>query len=615
MNLFSHLKIKYRLLIVVFLPTLLLLGFLFSFLRNEYETVTKIKLVDQTMVLMHDILNLNQKLHIEGIVSKSALVHEKSTIRTDLTTARSQVDNALTTLHDNIANISDEAERNWLNDAVKPIISKLEPLLKRRDEIDTKSVAPKLTADFYNSIESNVSDAINKMMDKIKDYPMTRRLYLVLSIAQAQIASGNIANIVLDGLFESKLTPEEYQSLLEEYGKQLGAREIAYDIAIPTEEALMNDSFSKEAWRQVDVQRNSVIAKGPTGPYEVKPQEWFQNTTSKGEIYDNLMLLIIELNQKSVDRITSEFYNYLWMVVLATLAILGFVLLIVLASLRGLAKKLEDEVGVLSNSGEEILRSISEASSGVVETAAAVTETTTTVEELKQTAQVSAEKAKNVAEVSEEALNTLQTSEKTVTDTIEWMNRIHEGMGTISESIVKLSDHGKMIREIIDAVNDLAEQSHLLAVNAAIEAAKAGEQGKGFSVVAQEVRSLADQSKQATVQVRNILNDIQNATNAAVMATEQGGKAVSNGLAQSAQTGDSIRSLAQGINNVAQAAAQISLSSQQQLIGVNQVTTAMANIKTASDQHVDHMRQIEGGVQGLNTVGKSLKEQVVQFKL
>lgn len=614
MNLLSHLKIKYRLLIVVFLPTLLFLAFLFSYLRNEYETITKITTVDRTMTLIHDVINLNQRLHFEGIISKTILAHEKNGIYSELVTARSQVDGILTKIQEDLSNIPNETERNWMEESVKPIFTKLEPLNKRRSEIDTKTIPPNPAFDFYNTVENNISDAVNKMMDKIKDYPLTRRLYLLITIAHEQMANANVTHIILDGLYDEKFTNEDYQTLLKEIGKQLGAREISNDIAVPSEEFLMNDSSSKEAWRLVDKQQNSILDKGMTGPYDIKPQDWFQNQTGKAEIYDNLMNSIISLNQQAIEQTKSDYFKYLWVVTAATTAIIGLVLLIVLASLRGLAKKLEDEIGVLSNSGDEILRSITDASSGVVETAAAVTETTTTVEELKQTAQVSAEKAKNVADVSDEALTTLESSEKTVSETIEWMNRIHEDMGTISESIVKLSDHGKMIREIIDAVNDLAEQSHLLAVNAAIEAAKAGEQGKGFSVVAQEVRSLADQSKQATVQVRNILNDIQNATNAAVMATEQGSKAVNHGLTQSAQTGESIRSLALGINNVAQAAAQISLSSQQQLIGVNQVTTAMANIKTASDQQVDHMRQIEGGVQGLNTVGKSLKDQVVQFK-
>jgi methyl-accepting chemotaxis protein len=121
---------------------------------------------------------------------------------------------------------------------------------------------------------------------------------------------------------------------------------------------------------------------------------------------------------------------------------------------------------------------------------------------------------------------------QSVQASIEAMHRIQEHMASIAESIVRLSEQGQTIGEIIATVNDLAEQSNLLAVNAAIEAAKAGEQGKGFAVVAQEVKSLAEQSKQATAQVRTILNDIQTAMSAAVMATEQGSKAVDAGVKQ-----------------------------------------------------------------------------------
>lgn len=277
--------------------------------------------------------------------------------------------------------------------------------------------------------------------------------------------------------------------------------------------------------------------------------------------------------------------------------------------------ELQKEIEVLSSSTGKIVTSVSEVSSSTAETASAVTETTTTVEEVKQTAQVSADKAKYVLTSTEEAIKTLKTSEKSLSMTIEGMHLIQERMATISESIIKLSELSQMIGEIIDTVNDIAEQSNLLAVNAAIEAAKAGDQGKGFAVVAQEVRSLAEQSKQATVQVHTILNDIQKATSSAVMATEQGSKAVAKGVNQSSQTTDSIRALSDDVSRVVQAASQISVSSQQQLVGVAQVTTAMTNINEATSQHVTHMRQIESAVQELNTVGKTLMRLVQQYKL
>jgi len=164
-------------------------------------------------------------------------------------------------------------------------------------------------------------------------------------------------------------------------------------------------------------------------------------------------------------------------------------------------------------------------------------------------------------------------------------------------------------------VNDLAEQSNLLAVNAAIEAAKAGEQGKGFAVVAQEVKSLAEQSKQATAQVRAILGDIQKATSGAVMATEQGSKAVEAGVKLSGEVGESIRVLADSIEEAAQAAIQIAASAQQQFVGMDQVALAMRNIQQASVQNVAGTKQTEIAAQNLRELGQKLKQLVDRYQV
>lgn len=294
---------------------------------------------------------------------------------------------------------------------------------------------------------------------------------------------------------------------------------------------------------------------------------------------------------------------------------LGNTIVTLTEKLKQIIGDLQTEVATLTTSAEEIVASVSQVSTGTAETAAAVNETTTTVEELKQTAHLSSEKANDVLSSAEETLKIVKTSEKSLQNTLEDMNHINDKMQVISEGIVKLSEHSHAIADIIDTVNDLAEQSNLLAVNAAIEAAKAGEQGKSFGVVAQEIRSLAEQSKAATIQVRSILNDIQNATSAAVLATEQGSKAVEKGVSQSSQTRESMHALSSSISHVAQAASQIALSSKQQLIGVDQVTVAMNNISEATTQHVEHMKQIEIAVNSLNNVGQNLKEITDQYIL
>ncbi len=283
-------------------------------------------------------------------------------------------------------------------------------------------------------------------------------------------------------------------------------------------------------------------------------------------------------------------------------------------NLKWVMAEVQESVNILAPASSQILTITTQVASSASETATAVSETTTTVEEVKQTAIMSNQKARYVAEIAQKTAQASETGRKSVGESIDVMNRIREQMESIAESIVRLSEQGQTIGEIIATVNDLAEQSNLLAVNASIEAARAGEQGKGFAVVAQEVKSLAEQSKQATAQVRTILGDIQKATNSAVMATEQGSRAVEAGVSQSTQAGEAIRLLAESIVEAAQASSQIAASSQQQLAGMDQIVLAMENIKAASTQNVAGARQTESSAQNLHELGQKLKSLLEQYR-
>ncbi len=295
--------------------------------------------------------------------------------------------------------------------------------------------------------------------------------------------------------------------------------------------------------------------------------------------------------------------------------VLGKAFVLMVEKLRRLIAEMQESSSVLSACAQQIVATSTQVASAATETAAAVSETTTTVEEVKQTAQLATQKAKFVSESAQRATQVSESGRKSVADSIEAMKQIREQMESIAESIVRLSEQSQTIGEIMLSVNDLAEQSNLLAVNASIEAAKAGEQGKGFAVVAHEVRNLAEQSKQATIQVRSILNDIQKATNAAVMVTEQGGKAAEAGVKQSLQAGESVQKLGESIGDSAQAATQIAASSQQQMVGMDQVAQAMENIKTASTQNVASTRQTEAAAKNIQELGRKLTDLVTLYKV
>jgi methyl-accepting chemotaxis protein len=285
----------------------------------------------------------------------------------------------------------------------------------------------------------------------------------------------------------------------------------------------------------------------------------------------------------------------------------------VIEKLRSLGVQVRDAAGALAAAVGEISASSSKFAANATETSVSIVQTTTTMEEVRQTVELASEKAREVADGATRAAEQSDNGRKATTGSTEGMSRIRQQMASIAESMLQLSDQSRAIGQIIASVDDLAQQSKLLAVNAAIEAVKAGEHGTGFAVVAEEVKALAVQSKQATARIRAILGDIQKATSAAVMATEQGTHAVENGMVQSAHAGSAIDALAGSITRAADAATQIAASAQQQLIGVDQVTDAMKGIKLANAQNVESARQLESAAQRLQDLGQKLKVLVEGF--
>jgi methyl-accepting chemotaxis protein len=295
--------------------------------------------------------------------------------------------------------------------------------------------------------------------------------------------------------------------------------------------------------------------------------------------------------------------------------VLGHAFTKMLSNLRAQIGGMAEGATVLGSAATEIVASTAQFASSASESAAAVSETTTTVEEIRQTAQMASQKARAVSDTAQKAVLVSNGGRKSTEEAAIGMGRIRAQMDLIGESMMRLSEQTQAIGQIIATVEDLAAQSNLLAVNAAIEAAKAGEQGKGFSVVAQEVKSLAEQSRGATGRVRAILSDIQKATTAAVMATEQGSKAVDAGNRQTELAGEAIQALAGNVTEAAQAATQIAASSQQQLVGMDQVAGAMENIKQASTQNVASARQLENAARNLSDLGNRLKSLVENYSV
>lgn len=273
------------------------------------------------------------------------------------------------------------------------------------------------------------------------------------------------------------------------------------------------------------------------------------------------------------------------------------------ASLTDFVEELTDVSGALR-------ATTSEQSASAQELATAVGEVTATLSELRETSSEALRNAEAVIGEAESAAQTSSSGRESVEHAIRSMRAIQDQVSEIAERILQLSDQTSQIGNIIATVNEISAQSKLLALNAAIEAARAGEHGRGFGVVASEISSLAEQSREATSQVREILGEIQAGTNAAVVSAEEGTKKAEAGMDLAETSGSKIQALSGSIEQSSDSAKLIANSSRQQNAGIEQVSQALISISNATNGTASGLKQTEQATAQLVTLAARMTELV-----
>jgi len=284
-------------------------------------------------------------------------------------------------------------------------------------------------------------------------------------------------------------------------------------------------------------------------------------------------------------------------------------------SLRKTIGETKAGAGTLASAADEIVGAARRTVQSAQQQATAVQETTTSTAELAETVSVTGQRAGEVQRAMDRTIETGQALRSDLAEAQNVLNVAREEMRTIVESIQGLVGSNQQIGEIIENVRDVADQTQLLAVNAGIEAAKAGEFGRGFSVVASEMKTLADQSKKAAQRIRDIVAEVQRGTAEAVRTVETSRERVQEALEPVGTMMPKVEQLAGQVDESGQSLKQILAIVQQQTVGIDQINQAMKVVQDAVRESLVQNQQLEQGAESLNVLARQLTDSVAAYRL
>ncbi|MGN5262688.1 methyl-accepting chemotaxis protein [Aeromonas hydrophila] len=290
-----------------------------------------------------------------------------------------------------------------------------------------------------------------------------------------------------------------------------------------------------------------------------------------------------------------------------------------LATMQGTLKGI---IAQVSHSSEELSGSADSIAQIAEQTAQFATSQQTStqtmaaaIEELVVSISHLSDNATHADELSKVSANTLEEGSGVIKQTLDSIQSISDTVSNAASSIADLNSHTQQISEIIEVIRGIADQTNLLALNAAIEAARAGEQGRGFAVVADEVRNLASRSAASTQQITGMIGKIQSGADASIRSMENTVNNVSRGVSLASQTGEAIASIQNHASNLTGLMGEISHTLREQSTAANEVVSTVGNITSLSEQSGDAARHVSQEAAKLKQLSRLLRQEMAHFKL